>query len=559
MEFEEREIQINDVKWRRLKGVRYPFKNNYYKLIDKINSGDPDWAPHKAFRSLFRNDLWALLYFVMRVESANHPFVVQFCRELQEADERGDDDRFIHLCAREHYKTTLITNARNVWKILNSHGEGARFPEKRIAIFSYAKTPAIKLLRPIKLLFEQSDILKACFPDIFYLNPEGESPKWGEDSLILKRKGFYKEATIEAHGLIEGMPTGSHFTDRTYDDIETEDLVQTPEMMEKVKKAIDVSQYLGVDGGKHEFVGTPYHWNGPLQYMMQKKYEDGTPVYRVNRRPGVGPDGVPVLMSQERIDFWKTDRRSFNAQCMLDPTPATERPLRSDLLKFVKRGELPNKLYKFMLVDPAGTDAKKHDGRPADAWAMGVIGVEPHLAAEGACNAYLLDARIRPMSEAEALDNIVAMYCRNGRIARLGIEKVAMTSAETHIANALRMKGRFVTVENGGIQIVRPGGRSKAQRIERALQWPLENGKLHVVEDIDAEAIERLMTEMEKFPYWHDDGLDMWSYLYDLLADYTFHGYRAAGPDGNSREDRYARALRKSKQRQVSRHSWLEV
>lgn len=556
LEFEDREIAINGVKWRAIKGQRYPNNYDYYALVDKIESNE--WDELSAYRTLFRVDLWALMFFVMKVEVANHPFVINASQELMD----HDGDKCVHLWAREHFKSTLISTARNIQKILNSHGDGAKFPEKRIGLFSYAKTPAVKLLRPIKLIFEQSEILKACYPDIFYKNPEAESPKWGEDALILKRRGFYKEATIEAHGLIEGMPTGSHFTDRTYDDIETEDLVGTPEIMEKVKRAIDVSQFLGTAEGSHEFVGTPYHWNGPLQYVMAKKYEDGRSVYTVSKKPGTvdgTPMGAPVLMSQEKIDFWRTDKRSFNAQCLLDPTPSTERPLNYELVKFVSRKSLPTNLYKFMLVDPAGDKKKRTDGRVADSWALGVIGVEPVLKDIGASRIFLLDARIRPMSEAEAMTEVVEMYCRNGRILKLGVEKVAQSTAETHITNALRAKGRRISVETGSLHIVRPSGRNKQQRIESALQWPMENGCLHIVDDVDEEALARLRDEMDKFPYWHDDGLDMLSYVYDLVKIYPFNTYRPGEPESSSKEDAWDRAFKKKRGDSVSKNSWLEV
>jgi hypothetical protein len=33
---------------------------------------------------------------------------------------------------------------------------------------------------------------------------------------------------------------------------------------------------------------------------------------------------------------------------------------------------------------------------------------------------------------------------------------------------------------------------------------------------------ERLRTEMDRFPFWHDDGLDALSYFYDMAKSYRF-------------------------------------
>ncbi|MGA2467632.1 MAG: hypothetical protein ABSH06_25210, partial [Thermodesulfobacteriota bacterium] len=58
--------------------------------------------------------------------------------------------------------------------------------------------------------------------------------------------------------------------------------------------------------------------------------------------------------------------------------------------------------------------------------------------------------------------------------------------------------------------------------IESALAWPLNNGKLHVSKAVPYAYRERLKWEMEKFPFWHDDGLDALSYLYDIIKDFRF-------------------------------------
>ena len=121
------------------------------------------------------------------------------------------------------------------------------------------------------------------------------------------------------------------------------------------------------------------------------------------------------------------------------------------------------------------------------------------------------------------------------KVLKLGIEKVGMSTAEIHVANALRAKGRSFTVENKGLVILRPAGRQKAQRIEASLAWPLNNGKIHISMAIPEAYRTRLKLEMDKFPYWHDDGLDAVAYLYDVAKEYKFGPKVQVEPEAEER------------------------
>lgn len=525
------------------------YKYDYVKVVDKINANE--WREVDAYRTLVKNDLFFIVYFVMGVE-INHPFLVQACQDI----ENSRQDKIVFLWAREHFKSTVITNALLIQKLLCN-------PELRIAIFSYAKTPAVKLLRPIKTIFESSSFLKALFPDVLYENPEGESPKWSEqDGITVKRKGFYKEASIEAHGLIEGMPTGSHFDHRHYDDVVTADNAKTPEVMQSVKECFDVSLFLGTAHGTEIVVGTPYHWEDAIQYICNKKYEDGTPVYEVSKKPCTDDgteNGKPVWLPAEKIRQWKTDKKSFNAQGLLNPSPESDRKLNSNLIKIVSKDQLPSRLYKFMIVDGAGEKAKLQSGKDADAWSFGVIGVDPILSEVGVSSIYILDLFISPSDDGDAYREIVDMYMRNGRILKLGVEKTGTTTVEVHVANALKAKGRHINVANGKIQIVRPSGRDKHQRIIDALEWPLTNGKFHVLDSVNEQALSRLRTEMDKFPYWHDDGCDMISYVYDLIRQFPFNTYAPSEQSGKvTKSDKWEEAFRRARERREdSSKGWM--
>ena len=507
-------IKINDISFTPLEGVEY--KHDYIKVAELV--ANKTWDAKSAYRELIKNDLWFIVFFVMGLDGekegdpgANHSFVIDACREVEE----GPKTKTLDLWAREHYKSTIITKAETIQKILSN-------PKKRIAIFSHTRPIAKGFLRSIKLLFEESKFLKTCFPDVLYVNPQSDSPKWSEDDgIIVKRDSTASERTLAAGGLLEGMPTTTHFTDRIYDDIETDDLVKNPDMIKKLISKFNLSSNLGTFHGTERIIGTTYHHAALLVYCKDKKDIHGKQVYTLRKKTATHndlPNGKPVLLSQERLDTLRASEYEFNCQQMLDPTPAGVRTLDSTMLKDIDPKDIPNRLYKFMVVDAAGDD--KTGG--GDAWGIHIVGVEPSVDEIGASNIYILDSIISPLRETEAPGEIAKMYMRNGMIMQVGVEKVALSTTEVHVKNALKAQGRHISIDNKTLVILRPAGRNKVTRIERALAWPFDNSKIHISTNVPMGYRDRLRDEMDKFPFWHDDGLDALSYVYDMIKDFTF-------------------------------------
>lgn len=532
-------IEIDGIKFNRVPGLKYPF--HYENTFQKQEA--LGFSRISIIRELCKQDLWFLVFFGMRVSIANHPWWVDRCWEVM----KGPKSHTLDLWAREHAKTTIITQAETIRQILNN-------PEERIGIFSYSRPAALSILRGIKQILEGSAVLKAAFPDILYQDPRTEAEKWSEtDGLIVRRKGFYKEATLEAWGLVEGMPTGKHFSGRVYDDVVTADLVNSPEVMAKLKDSFDMSQNLGTIDGWHKVIGTTYHHEDLLVNLRNKVTADGKHVYETRVRPATidgTPNGASAYLPEERLAELRINRQMFYSQQLLDPTPQGTQKLDKDKLIEISPADIPQKLFKFMAIDPAGE--RKSDKRQGDSWAIVVAGVEPFRDDVGASRVFILDMVVEPMTEAEALDTIVRVFLRNGQIRQIGVEKVGISTAEIHIAKALHARNRSLTVENKGLVVLRPGGRSKQQRIEAALQWPLLNGKLHISTGVASAYRERLKLEMQKYPFWHDDSLDAISYVYDLLKDFRFGSYAPV-----SQQDEWE--LEFSKAKEGGKDSWLYV
>ena len=503
-------------------GYRTCYSKDYDAIFRSVAAGT--LSERDVLRALFANDLWFLVCHGFGIGIANHPFWVSMCRSV----ETGPVTDTLDIWARFHGKSTIITQGETLqFEIKN--------PDKCTGIFCYARPAAKKPLRSLKILLEESDLLKWCFPEVLWKRPDVEAPKWSEDDGLILRRGnsSRKESSIEAHGLIEGMPTGSHFERNVFDDLETDDIRDSPDMLAKVFSKFQMASVnlgTGSDSDQTRVIGTYYSHFGPNVKIRDMAFPDGRKVYHLRCVPGSADgtkDGQPVLM--DRVSWEKAKMSAhFNSQQLCDPTPSSDIRLNGSYLKPVDPQFIPRTVYKFMVLDQAGGD--ETDKQSKDLWSYGVIGIEPVLDDIGQSNVYILDVEADQMSHSEAIDGIVRMYTRNGIIHQFGVEKVGLSTTEIHITNALRMKGRRLSLDAGNLVLLKPAGRSKEKRVENALQWPLNNGKLHYSTAILPKYIDAIKEEMLKFPFYHVDILDMIAYSYDLFKEYRFPLRRTANP-----------------------------
>ena len=124
-----------------------------------------------------------------------HPWIYDRCREVE-----AEPDGYLDLWAREHGKSSLITCAGVIQEVLID-------PELCVAIFSGTQKSARKFLHQIKREFEANLLLRHAYADVVWTNPKQDAPRWGLDGIVLRRASNPKEATVEAWGLIDGMPT----------------------------------------------------------------------------------------------------------------------------------------------------------------------------------------------------------------------------------------------------------------------------------------------------------------------------------------------------------------
>lgn len=410
---------------------------------------------------LGRNDRYFLLTRLLHRMDAFHPWLYARCREVE-----ADPDGYLDLWAREHYKSTIITFAGAIQEI-------ARNPEITIGIFSHTKPVARKFLGQIKKEMEENRDLQETYPEVFWSDPKRQAPQWSEEKgLIVQRKTNPKEATLEAHGLVDGQPTGAHFLLRVYDDVVTLESVNTPEQVDKTTKAWELSDNLGARGEngllRSWHVGTRYSFADTYQTIIDR----GALKVRIYAATDNGLiEGKPVFLS---LAAW-ADKRLKQSEALLacqmlqNPAAGTQAMFSKDWLKFIDIR--PSTLNVYIMCDPA--HSKKKD---SDNTAFAVIGVD------AANNKYLLDGFRHKMGlkeRWEALRGLRRVWMRQPgvQMVKCGYERYGMQADMEYFKLEMeRDKEAFEVIE---LNWTSDGTKAKDDRVQR-LQPDFKGGKFYL-------------------------------------------------------------------------------
>jgi hypothetical protein len=389
--------------------------------------------------TLGKLDRFYLLTVLLHREDADHPWLYARCREVEKSP-----DGHLDLWAREHYKSTIITFAGAIQEILNN-------PEITIGIFSHNAPTAKKFLQQIKTELETNEQLKALYPDILWANPKTQAPKWSlEGGITVKRKKNPKEQTVEAHGLVDSMPTGSHFGLMIYDDVVVPESVTTPEQILKTTNAWSLSDNLGARDARGLIrkwhIGTRYKFGDTYEAIM----EMGVLKPRIYAATADGTvNGTPVYLTAEAwAEKKKTQLPSILAAQMLqNPAAGNEAMFKMEWLRFAEIR--PRTLNVYILCDPAQSRKKG-----SDKTAIVVIGLD------AANNKYLLDGYHHKMNLA---DRWTAIYqLRKHWMRQPGVQQVEV---------GYERYGLQSDIEHFEIEMKKPGAESF---VIKEVAWPSE-------------------------------------------------------------------------------------
>lgn len=398
---------------------------------------------------LGRWDRYYLLTRLLHRLDAVHPWLYARCREVE-----ANPDGYLDLWAREHYKSTIITFAGIIQEL-------ARDPELTVGIFSHTKPVARKFLLQIKMELETNKDLPAIYPDVFWSDPKRESPRWSEEKgLICRRHSNPKEASVEAHGLVDGQPTGAHFGLRVYDDFVTLESVNTPEQVAKTTAAWELSDNLGARGEG----GMLRAWHAGTRYSFADPYQDiiDRGALKVRLYPATDnglADGAPVFLTPEAWADKKLKQSASTLACqqLMNPAAGNQAMFRKEWLEFIDIR--PSILNVYILVDPA--HSKKKD---SDNTGIAVIGID----ATG--NKFLLDGMRHKMGLKErwqALAGLRKVWTAQPgvQMVRVGYERYGMQAdLEYFEEQMLLTKDHFEIVE---LNWTSDGTRAKEDRVQR--------------------------------------------------------------------------------------------
>lgn len=323
--------------------------------------------------------------------------------------------------------------------------------------------------------------------------PRIESPKWSEnEGLVVRRSSNPREATVEAYGLVDGMPTGRHYGILVYDDVVTEHSVSTPDQTRKTTERWELSINLGSEGGLKRYIGTRYDDMDTYNTMLDRGI--ATPrIYPATHNGQIS--GRPVLLSNSYIAEKRLNMSEyiFSCQMLLNPVVTDNAFFDINRIHRYNRNEIPGNLTIY-----AASDYATKDG--AGDWTVHiVVGVdsEQHI--------WILDCW-RGQFQADVWVESAIDLMKLWRPVRW-FEENSVINKSVGPFLVQRMKERKAFIPRSPVSVA-----SNKSARARSIQGRIQMEMVHV--PFDAEWADDFMLELRRFPNSNvDDQVDTIAFI----------------------------------------------
>lgn len=304
----------------------------YFRLMFLLMAGRDArrWAPKDTPREQLKPHFW-------------HPTQIEIARWVQFADHSQE----YLVASRGLGKSTQLTLNDAVGRCLLDPNVGT-------ASFSHTREYALKHQGAKLAELRHNELMKEVWDDRFFADPDEDALLFSlKDGINCKRATARMEPTFGAFAFIDSLPTGLHFDDRYYDDMEVDATVEEPNAEAKMEKVIDryiSSQDLVSGQARKHVTGTYYHPSGPMRRL---KTQFGMtprvwPSEDLEQRPEAsiaGPGkGLPVNGFTAQELWFKVNEkggvrniktmRSYGRQQLCDPQAGEEAKLDRRLVRY---------------------------------------------------------------------------------------------------------------------------------------------------------------------------------------------------------------------------------
>ena len=413
-----------------------------------------------ALREEGMNNLFFLAKGILGYSDMTNRTHKEFCEWMQ-----GDQKRALGLMPRSHFKTTIELCEIIRCLLVN--------PEERILLVSESSENAEYMLREIKEHYENNELFRTLYPN--HIPKSTTNRLWNKQSIILPRKGSYREPSIDTAGITSRI-VSRHYTRIFCDDLISNEAMESPTVMDKCRKFVNrlVSLLVHPTESTIRIIGTRWAFHDIYSHVLENFPSFDVFIRKAIVRTAEGKiepffkERCTMHMFQEIIE---NDPLQWATQYANDPLDTAVTDFKKEWLQYFTVA--PDRNYRF-----TGDDGRLHiqytndlryyihvdpslgEKITSDYTGIVVVGVNP------LGQVFLVDAigmRLDPLATSHKILDLASGYAPK----LITIESNAYQKSLMYYTEAeAKRRGQYFRMEPFNA----PSRKSKAARIRGALQ-----------------------------------------------------------------------------------------